>query len=273
MMPSTAVDLLKSLCRVVVMLVAVAVGLPPARAELRIGEIRMQTTHITPEVAQQALEEFKKACAPLFNEHAPDVVSVRVTASDGLMPRAVQWGWGVEIEVQVKLKDVVPTFDPDIWASGHTLWYFLGGGAKPGFQAQKRVSLRACGLTSYDEARQEFVGLPALGALLPGPERPVSADVMKHATDTENAWKAEYWGQRNVAYCYMTGCGGLSPVDLKMGCAWRLVIVKSGGSLMAEVDRKNFELDCGRANSAGQLPAAITEAKKIFRKIYSKEMP
>lgn len=65
------------------------------------------------------------------------------------------------------LKDRTQTF-ADPRAGGHHLWYFVGGGAKPGFQAVKRVSQAACGLPVRDDQPDAFVRLPELAAVLPG---------------------------------------------------------------------------------------------------------
>jgi hypothetical protein len=129
-------------------------------------ELTLNTKKISAEHARKAIELFQAACAPLFTTHASDIMEVKVTAHDGWSPRAQSWGWGAEIWIEVVLRDRTQTF-ADARAGGHHLWYFLGGGAKSGFQAQKRISQAACGLPVRDDQPDAFVPVPGLGAFLP----------------------------------------------------------------------------------------------------------
>ena len=129
-------------------------------------EPTLNTKKISAEHARKAIELFQAACAPLFTTHAADIVEVKAMVHDGWSPRAESWGWGVEIWIEVVLRERTQTFS-DARAGGHHLWYFLGGGAKSGFQAQKRISQAACGLPVRDEQPDAFVPVPGLSAFLP----------------------------------------------------------------------------------------------------------
>lgn len=64
--------------------------------------------------------------------------------------------------------------------------------------------------------------------------------------DYDGAIKGNYQGQRNVAFCLSTGCGWTemrkNPV---LGCAWRIVIAKSGHLSADSTDASNLKLYCG----------------------------
>lgn len=136
-----------------------------ARDRLAVEPI-ITTPKVSVEHARKAIEQFQEACSSLFTTHAIDVVELKATVHDGWSPRAQAWGWGAEIWIEVILRDLTHTF-PDARAGGQHLWYFLGGGEKSGFQAQKRISQTACGLPVRDDQPDAFVPIPGLAAVLP----------------------------------------------------------------------------------------------------------
>jgi hypothetical protein len=75
----------------------------------------------------------------------------------------------------------------------------------------------------------------------------------RHTRDT---WKTEYsdaiagkyQGQRNVAFCLSTGCDRAIQPDKILGCAWRMVIAKSGHAELDAADAAdaaNLKVFCG----------------------------
>jgi hypothetical protein len=245
----------------------------PQSDPMSFPDIKLTTSAISMENVGKALSLFRGACEPLFARHAVDVVRTRVYAGDDtLSPRAQRWAWRAEIQVEVVLRDGVTTFPPSARADGHTLWFIMGGGDKPGFQALKRASLTACGRTAYDEAEYEFVALPALARILPKSLPPTAEEKSWHAREVRNAWRGDYQGQRNVAYCFLTSCNRVSVIDIKMACAWRIVILSSGSLRVDSTDESNHRLECGMAERAGQLEAAKREAASIYRKVYRRDL-
>ncbi|ACM27467.1 hypothetical protein G6M87_15180 [Rhizobium rhizogenes] len=65
-------------------------------------------------------------------------------------------------------------------------------------------------------------------------------------TDYGNAIEGKYQGQRNVAICLSTGCDKAIQPDKILGCAWRIVIAKSGHAKVDTVDAANLKRFCGQ---------------------------
>lgn len=85
------------------------------------------------------------------------------------------------------------------------------------------------------------------------------ADEYKAATD------GKYQGQRNVAYCLSDGCLGAIHKNEVLGCAWRIVILKSGHLEIDSTDTSNFKTFCGggHLDDAGR-EAANAQAARIL---------
>ncbi|MDL2400708.1 hypothetical protein [Rhizobium mayense] len=70
---------------------------------------------------------------------------------------------------------------------------------------------------------------------------------------TRDSWKTEYadaiagkyQGQRNVAFCLSTGCDNAIQPDKILGCAWQIVIAKSGHLERDGTDAANLKHFCG----------------------------
>ncbi len=68
-----------------------------------------------------------------------------------------------------------------------------------------------------------------------------------------DSWKTEYNAaiagkyqeQRNVAICLSTGCDKAIQSDKILGCAWRMVIAKSGHTELDDTDAMNLKVFCG----------------------------
>lgn len=87
------------------------------------------------------------------------------------------------------------------------------------------------------------------------------------------AYSGDYQGQRNVSYCLSTGCDGAVQVNAVLGCAWRIVILASGSDRVDETDRGNFDVYCSHKLDAIDLRTAISQARKIYKKVYKEPLP
>ncbi|WP_187640102.1 hypothetical protein [Bosea sp. F3-2] len=94
-----------------------------------------------------------------------------------------------------------------------------------------------------------------------------------------NAWfpkalKGDYQGQRNVAFCLMTGCDEAVNPDWITGCAWRMVLKAGRDRRYDAGDKMNFDVDCGaeRVDTSERADAARI-AQALFRRIYKRELP
>ncbi|QZN99513.1 hypothetical protein [Chenggangzhangella methanolivorans] len=108
------------------------------------------------------------------------------------------------------------------------------------------------------------------------PARRVSllrADPRDVAGDIARAWKGDYQGQRNVAFCLLTGCDDSIRVDRLTGCAWRIVIVQSGASEVDQSDTLNLDVNCAAKLSRTEKQAAVAKAATIYKKVYGRAAP
>lgn len=76
------------------------------------------------------------------------------------------------------------------------------------------------------------------------------------------AYEGDYQGQRNVAYCLLTGCSGAVMINPSLACAWRMVILLSGSSRVDETDQGNFRTACGTLDQA-RLETAKAQADRL----------
>jgi hypothetical protein len=85
--------------------------------------------------------------------------------------------------------------------------------------------------------------------------------------DTEygNAIAGKYEDQRNVALCMSTGCDQAVRADKVLGCAWRMVIMKSAHPEANGADAEDLTHFCGSdyVDQNGR-QAAETQAKSMF---------
>jgi hypothetical protein len=107
------------------------------------------------------------------------------------------------------------------------------------------------------------------------PDRPLCENSLKQF----KAWfpkalKGDYQGQRNVAFCLMTGCDEAVRQDWISGCAWRMVLKAARDRRYDAGDRMNFDLDCGakRVDTSERADAARI-AQDLFKRIYKRELP
>lgn len=80
------------------------------------------------------------------------------------------------------------------------------------------------------------------------------------------AWRGDYQGQRNVAFCLRDGCDGAVRTNPITGCAWRMVIVGSGSPKVDTSDTLNLKTDCSRLDAV-EREAATAQAARMLAKI------
>ncbi|HEX8045180.1 hypothetical protein [Rhizobium sp.] len=111
------------------------------------------------------------------------------------------------------------------------------------------AGLFACGCVSLVDA----VPWPVAESFInPAAECSQSADpgACRYTRDTwktkySDAVAGKYQGQRNVALCLSTGCDKAIQPDKILGCAWRIVIAKSGHTEFDDTDAMNLKVFCG----------------------------
>lgn len=84
--------------------------------------------------------------------------------------------------------------------------------------------------------------------------------------DWPKAWRGNYQGQRNAAYCRSSGCDGAVIIDKIDACAWRTVIDLTQEGKIDETDRNNRMVDCNNLSEADR-DKAIDRAGDIARTI------
>lgn len=117
---------------------------------------------------------------------------------------------------------------------------------------------RASEKPSLDKYRAEFKG-----------RNPNLPPVEEEATGADDALEkqalaGDYQAQRNLAYYLTTGAEGHTQNPV-LGCAWRIVILKSGRADASDEGNKTF--DCDRKLGAQQLREAEAQAAALLKKI------
>lgn len=125
--------------------------------------------------------------------------------------------------------------------------------------------------------RQLTVGLAAAsllwGALAEAPA--LAQDGLE--ADRAKAMQGDVDAQRRLASCLGEEPGDCpapptepSPAE---ACAWRMVIIASGHARIDASDTANYERDCSyRTISQLEQVAALTQAERVFREIYSRDI-
>jgi hypothetical protein len=137
----------------------------PAYAQV-IPEITSNTRLISEADVRKAYSEFMAFCTTL-RRASGDIVRIEARAFDELAPNRQAKGWKASIHLSVTLKknnlQSLPTYHPATGVvAGHTLHYYLGGGASPGVFASKRVSQFLCGMPVDDSGTDTFASLASL---------------------------------------------------------------------------------------------------------------
>lgn len=83
----------------------------------------------------------------------------------------------------------------------------------------------------------------------------------------KKAMAGDYQAQRNIAYWLTGGNNGAPPLNPVLGCAWRLVILKSGSSSVDASDISNKQLYCDKRLDTDSRKAAEAQAGKLLKQI------
>lgn len=83
----------------------------------------------------------------------------------------------------------------------------------------------------------------------------------------KKAMSGDYQAQRNVAYWLVGGNNGAPPLNPILGCAWRLVILKSGSPSVDASDVSNKQLYCDKRLDVDSRNAAEAQAAALLKKI------
>lgn len=83
----------------------------------------------------------------------------------------------------------------------------------------------------------------------------------------KKALNGDYQAQRNVAYWLTGGNNGVPPLNPILGCAWRIVILKSGSTQVDSSDIGNKQLYCDKRLDSDSRAAAEAQATKLLKRI------
>ncbi len=122
-------------------------------------------------MAKEAFSVFSDTCRPLMNKYTSDIESIRIESGfdrdpniprDGCLDyRCKEYGWDKQISVKIKLKDKLDVIPSKIRASGHTLYFYLGGPKNPGYTVGKFPEL--CGAQgAADGSYDKYISEPKL---------------------------------------------------------------------------------------------------------------
>lgn len=93
-------------------------------------------------------------------------------------------------------------------------------------------------------------------------------------SDYPKAYNKDYQAQRNVAFCFDTGCNGAVIAKRSLACAWRIVILASGSPRVEDSDHRNWRYHCGRkALDEIAFATAVRQAQGLFAEIYGGTLP
>jgi len=94
-----------------------------------------------------------------------------------------------------------------------------------------------------------------------------AASMNEYEVLEKKAMAGDYQAQRNVAYWLTGGNNGAPPFNPILGCAWHLVIIKSGSLSVDASDISNKQLYCDKRLDADSRMAAEAQAEKLLKKI------
>lgn len=233
-------------------------------------DVVVETKAIDRPTVERALDEIRNTCRPLFSSHAADVRSVRAVVSDETSTQIRRHGWGIWIEIVVSLRSSPTTLTPP---TETTARYLAGGGSRPGLLAFSRTGAALCDQTPAEGRSQVFLPSPGLAEYLPRLLQNPTADQLRLWHEEEaRAMSGDYQSQRNVAWCHLDGCNGVTDIDDVKACTWRFVIAAAKHPKSDASDVENLETDCRSALAPQDLDYARRTAGELFRKIYGRPM-
>ena len=96
-----------------------------------------------------------------------------------------------------------------------------------------------------------------------------ASSIQEYEALEKKAMNGDYQAQRNIAYWLTGGNNGTPPLNPILGCAWRLVILKSGSSSVDSSDISNKQLYCDKRLDLDSRKAAEAQAGKLLKQIKS----
>lgn len=126
----------------------------------------MRVPGYTESDATVAIVLLRRNCRPLGKEFWEDVVEITATFNEETAEHRRAHGWQNSLLLQVRYADE-PRYGPSYASgtgvlAGHTLYFHLGGGDRPGFFVSKRSSQYLCGLPFNDQGADLFVDVPSM---------------------------------------------------------------------------------------------------------------
>lgn len=109
--------------------------------------------------------------------------------------------------------------------------------------------------------------LPILIAFLLAASVASASSLQEYEALEKKAMAGDYQAQRNIAYWLTGGNYGLPPLNPILGCAWRLVILKSGSSNVDSSDIGNKQLYCDKRLDFDSRKTAEAQAAKLLKQI------
>lgn len=94
-----------------------------------------------------------------------------------------------------------------------------------------------------------------------------ASSIQEYELLEKKAMAGDYQAQRNVAYWLTGGYNNAPPLNPILGCAWRLVILKSGSPSVDSSDISNKQLYCDKRLDADSSQAAEIQAATLLKQI------
>lgn len=233
-------------------------------------DVTVEAKSIDRPTVERALDEIRNTCRPLFTRHAPDVKSITAVVSDAPSTQTRRLGWGTHVDLVVTLRSSPTTLDGKVETSAR---FLAGGGARPGLLAFSRTGAALCDQTPAEGRSQVFLPSPGLADYLRRLVQNPTADQMRLWREEQaRAMQGDYQSQRNVAWCHLDTCNGVTDIDDVKACTWRLVIAAAKHPKSDASDAENVETDCRSALAPQDLDVATRAAADVFRKIYGRPM-
>lgn len=122
---------------------------------------------------EKTINVFRKACPNLFDKYWSDVTEAKATVwphfmkavyGEVTMPFLDQYGWRYSLFLEITISENPQKIPYSYNANGHTLFYHLGGGRRPGISSAKVQSQRVCGFKE-DADRDVFTSVPGLSVM------------------------------------------------------------------------------------------------------------
>jgi hypothetical protein len=208
---------------------------------------------------QKAVDVLSQNCWA-FREAGPDLQNGTAKLRSGEISWKRDYGWDRMVEVEVVIASppkILPVKTGSGYSGGHHCYYHIGSGDAPGLSTDKEVCREICGWSEF------FVSEPKLDGLLG--HKPFKRGYDFDAIRT-GAMRGNYQDQRNLAYIMQTEKRDTEAFNPVMACAWRKIILATGGSRVDESDHGNEEVACNHLTTDEQAQAE-TQFQQLLKEI------